>query len=61
MPKAQYQYYCINTPTKLVKEVFGDINVYTQNAKSLLTKASGFINAYDFTLNPYRGCQYGSI
>ncbi len=59
MPKAQYEYYCINTPTKLVKEVFGDINVYTQNAKSLLTKASGFISAYDFTLNPYRGCQYG--
>ncbi len=59
MPKPQYEYYCINTPTKLVKEVFGDINVYTQDAKSLLTKASGFINAYDFTLNPYRGCQYG--
>ncbi|BAY87131.1 radical SAM domain-containing protein [Calothrix parasitica NIES-267] len=59
MPKPQYQYYCINTPTKLVKEVFGDINVYEQNAKSLLTKASGFISAYDFTLNPYRGCQYG--
>ncbi|MBE9214241.1 radical SAM protein [Plectonema cf. radiosum LEGE 06105] len=59
MPKPQYEYYCINTPTKLVKEVFGDIKVYTQDAKSLLTKASGFINAYDFTLNPYRGCQYG--
>ena len=32
MPKPAYQYYCINTPTKLVKEVFGDINVYEQNA-----------------------------
>ena len=25
----------------------------------MLTKASGFIAAYNFTLNPYRGCQYG--
>ncbi|MDJ0618057.1 MAG: radical SAM protein [Calothrix sp. MO_192.B10] len=59
MAKSRYEGYCINTPTKFVKERFDDINVYTQNAKSLLTKASGFIAAYDFTLNPYRGCQYG--
>lgn len=54
--KPQYEY-C--APTILVKETFGDANVYAQNAKSLLTKASGFIAAYNFTLNPYRGCQYG--
>ena len=59
MAKSSYESYCLHTPTKFVKEKFGDINVYTQNAKSLLTKASGFIDAYDFTLNPYRGCQYG--
>lgn len=59
MAKPQYQGYCEATPTKLVREQFGDINIFTQNAKSLLTKATGFIAAYDFTLNPYRGCQYG--
>lgn len=32
--------------------------VYT-NAQSLLNKATGFIDYYDFTLNAYRGCQYG--
>ncbi|WP_026733539.1 SPL family radical SAM protein [Fischerella sp. PCC 9605] len=59
MAKPQYEGYCENTPTKLVREKFGDINVYDQNIKALLTKATGFIAAYDFTLNPYRGCQYG--
>lgn len=59
MAKPRYEGYCEDTPTKLVRENFGDTNVYSQNAKSLLNKASGFIAAYDFTLNPYRGCQYG--
>jgi DNA repair photolyase len=59
MPKPQYEGYCINNPTQLVKEKFGDIDIYAQNAKSLLNKATGFIAAYDFTLNPYKGCQYG--
>jgi len=59
MTKAQYEGYCQGPPTNLVQENFGDANVYAQNAKSLLTKATGFIAAYDFTLNPYRGCQYG--
>lgn len=39
--------------------LFGKAEIYSKDAKSLLTKASGFINAYDFTLNPYQGCQYG--
>lgn len=59
MASPKYEGYCECTPTKLVQEKFGDVNVYAQNAKSLLTKATGFIAAYDFTLNPYRGCQYG--
>lgn len=33
--------------------------VINQTAKSILNKATGFIKNYDFTLNPYRGCQYG--
>jgi DNA repair photolyase len=28
-------------------------------AKSILTKASGFVDAYDYTLNPYSGCAFG--
>ncbi len=59
MTKVQYEGYCQGTPTNLVRENFGGANVYARNAKSLLTKATGFIAAYDFTLNPYRGCQYG--
>ena len=59
MVKPQYEQYCEGTPTILVREEFGGANVYARNAKSLLTKATGFIAAYDFTLNPYRGCQYG--
>ncbi len=58
MTKPQYEKYC-DIPTILVREKFGNANIYNQDAKSLLTKASGFIAAYDFTLNPYRGCQYG--
>jgi DNA repair photolyase len=59
MAKPRYEGYSDETPTKCVREKFGDTTVYAQNAKSLLTKATGFIAAYDFTLNPYRGCQYG--
>ncbi|BAZ84312.1 radical SAM family protein [Dolichospermum compactum] len=59
MAKPRYEGYSYETPTKCVREKFGDTTVYAQNAKSLLTKATGFIAAYDFTLNPYRGCQYG--
>ena len=59
MTKAQYEEYCQGQPTILVQESFGNTNVYAQDTKSLLTKATGFIAAYDFTLNPYRGCQYG--
>lgn len=28
-------------------------------AKEILTRATGFMNAYDFTLNPYSGCSFG--
>jgi DNA repair photolyase len=48
-----------NANSPLVREQFGSADVYAQNAKSILNNATGFIGAYDFTLNPYRGCQYG--
>ena len=59
MTHLKYEGYYEVKLTKLVREKFGDTNVYGQTAKSLLTKATGFIGDYDFTLNPYRGCQYG--
>ncbi|MEM8641426.1 MAG: radical SAM protein [Cyanobacteria bacterium P01_G01_bin.54] len=34
------------------------VEIHHNEAKSLLNKATGFIDAFDFTLNPYRGCQY---
>ena len=43
----------------VIREKFGTANIYQHNSQSLLNKATGFIGVYDFTLNPYRGCQYG--
>jgi DNA repair photolyase len=59
MIKSRFEGYCTDTPKYLVKETFGNAKIYAAKAKSILNKASGFISAYDFTLNPYRGCQYG--
>ncbi|NES18885.1 MAG: radical SAM protein [Symploca sp. SIO3E6] len=60
MTKPTYEGYCDGKkPTYRVREKYEGTNIYVQNAKSLLTKASGFIKGYDFSLNPYRGCQYG--
>ncbi|RMH78850.1 MAG: radical SAM protein [Cyanobacteria bacterium J007] len=41
------------------EEKLGNTTIRSIEAKSILNKASGFIKAYDFTLNPYKGCQYG--
>ena len=46
-------------PTLVFKENKAKTDIYTVEARSLLNKATGFMSAYDFTLNPYRGCQYG--
>ena len=43
----------------IFKETRAKTDIYTVEARSLLSKATGFMAAYDFTLNPYRGCQYG--
>ncbi len=59
MAKLHYQGYSESEKAIPLHEKFGSVNAYKQEAKTLLTKASGFISAYDFTLNPYKGCQYG--
>ncbi len=60
MVKSQYEGYSADDQHNVeLGENFGSAKVYAQNAQSVLNKATGFISAYDFTLNPYRGCQYG--
>jgi len=59
MAKLHYEGYSTGKHNISLREKFGSANVYAKNAQSILNKATGFISAYDFTLNPYRGCQYG--
>ena len=37
----------------------GQADVTYVSTGQLLTKATGFMDAYDFTLNPYSGCSFG--
>lgn len=37
----------------------GQATVEYRQASSILTKATGFMGAYDYTLNPYTGCSFG--
>ena len=53
------QEYFVGQSTPRVLEKFGNANVYNLDSKTILNKATGYIGSYDFTLNPYRGCQYG--
>ena len=37
----------------------GDVRVTYARVREILTKATGFMEAYDYTLNPYSGCSFG--
>ena len=37
----------------------GPTQVTYRPARDILTKTSGFMSTYDFTLNPYSGCSFG--
>ena len=37
----------------------GDVAVEYRDTSSILTKATGFMSDYDYTLNPYGGCGFG--
>jgi DNA repair photolyase len=41
------------------KSKLGHASIEYKKAASILTPASGFLNAYDFSLNPYSGCSFG--
>ena len=43
----------------LLPNRIGPTQVTYRPARDILTKTSGFIRAYDFTLNPYSGCSFG--
>jgi DNA repair photolyase len=38
---------------------YGHSGVKHKTSRSILTKVSGFIDAYGYTLNPYNGCAFG--
>ena len=38
---------------------FGGASIEYKAARDILTRATGFMDAYDFTLNPYAGCAFG--
>ena len=40
-------------------EQIGDVKVAYAPVREILTRATGFMDAYDFTLNPYSGCFFG--
>ena len=37
----------------------GHTRISYGQAKEILTRATGFMDAYDYTLNPYSGCSFG--
>ena len=37
----------------------GQVKVEYTPVRDILTRATGFMDAYDFTLNPYAGCSFG--
>ena len=37
----------------------GRVSVSYNQTREILTRATGFMDAYDFTLNPYSGCSFG--
>lgn len=41
------------------ERIVGGVRINVTDARDALTKASGFMDAYDFTCNPYSGCSFG--
>jgi DNA repair photolyase len=41
------------------RDFIGNSEVYYKNVASILTPGKGFMDTYDFTLNPYSGCSFG--
>ncbi len=48
------QLHLLDGPTSL-----GSTTIEYVNTSSVLTKSTGFMDGYDYTLNPYSGCSFG--
>ena len=48
-----------DTPSPKRPERLGHATVEYAPARDILTRATGFMDAYDYTLNPYSGCSFG--
>ena len=46
-------------PTATQPSAVGRVAVSYNRTREILTRATGFMDAYDFTLNPYAGCSFG--
>jgi DNA repair photolyase len=46
-------------PEPNIPQTFGGATVSVSDSTAILTKASGFMASYDFTINPYSGCTFG--
>ena len=47
----------VTAPTR--PSSIGQVSVSYAHVREILTRATGFMDAYDFTLNPYSGCFFG--
>ena len=48
-----------NTVTTATTEKLGKTAIQRYSPPEILTRATGFVNTYDFTINPYSGCSFG--
>ncbi len=48
-----------DTPQQPKKTKLGHTELEYSNASSILTEGKGFMDGYDYTLNPYSGCSFG--
>ncbi|MCY3709997.1 MAG: hypothetical protein OXG26_13985 [Caldilineaceae bacterium] len=49
----------LDPPVANRPEHIGPTAVTYASSREILTRATGFMDAYDFTLNPYSGCSFG--
>ena len=47
------------SPVATQPSSIGRVTVTYEKTREILTRATGFMDAYDFTLNPYSGCSFG--
>ena len=49
----------ISEPTSTKPTRLGHADIAYRDASAILTKATGFMDTFDYTLNPYSGCSFG--